>query len=131
MRQLVLRGHVRYAYVGVTTEDLTPTLARHFGYRSLRGAVVACVAPDSPGAAAGLHAGARTGLFNGREFVRGADVIVAIDGRPVRRTEDLVRIIGLQLQPGRLAHFRVVRSGATREFGVRLTERPEQPASGC
>ena len=40
LEQLVASGTVHYAYVGVTTSDLTPTLARRFGYPVLRGAVV-------------------------------------------------------------------------------------------
>ena len=32
MTQLAATGRVVYAYLGVTTEDLTPTLARHLGY---------------------------------------------------------------------------------------------------
>ena len=33
MAQLIATGQVVYAFLGVTTEDLTPTLARHLGYR--------------------------------------------------------------------------------------------------
>jgi 2-alkenal reductase len=131
LRQLVTRGRVDYAYVGVTTEDLTPTLARHFGYAVRRGAVVACVSPGSPGSAAGLHAGTPAGSFNGTDFVRGGDVIVAIDGKPVQRTEDLVRIVGLELEPNAVARFRIVRGGATRVLRVRLVRRPARPSSGC
>ena len=31
-RQLVRNGRVAYAYVGVNAEDLTPTIAKRFGY---------------------------------------------------------------------------------------------------
>ena len=36
MDQLIANGSVSYAYVGVETTDLTPALARRFGYRSRR-----------------------------------------------------------------------------------------------
>ena len=32
MQQLLANGTVRYAYVGITTEDLTPSIAKKFGY---------------------------------------------------------------------------------------------------
>ena len=32
MQQLLANGTVRYAYVGITTEDLTPAIAKKFGY---------------------------------------------------------------------------------------------------
>ena len=40
MTQPLTKGKVSYAYVGITTEDLTPTLARHLGYSVSRGAMV-------------------------------------------------------------------------------------------
>lgn len=131
MLELLARGRVDYAYVGVTTDDLTPTLARHFGYRPSRGAVIACVAPQSPGDKAGLHAGTLTPAFNGRDFIQGGDVIVTINGRSVRRGEDLVRIVGQELEPGQIARFGVVRGAARRTIPVRLVRRPAVPVSGC
>src|SRR5881227_83095 len=53
--QLVSTGRVRYAYVGITTEDLTPALANALGYRVKQGALVEAVHAHSPGAAADLH----------------------------------------------------------------------------
>src|SRR5947207_7318341 len=40
LQQLVAGGSVSYAFVGVVTTDLTPALARHFGYTVQRGAVL-------------------------------------------------------------------------------------------
>jgi S1-C subfamily serine protease len=131
MRQLVERGRVSYAYVGVTTDDLTPTLARHFGYRPLHGAVVACVTPGGPAAAAGLRAGTPTAPFNGASFVSGGDVVVGIDGRPVHGGEDLVRIVSETLEAGDIARFRVVRGRSSRVVKVRLAERPAKPPAAC
>src|SRR6185436_19132244 len=37
--QLVRTGHVSYAYVGVTTQDVTPGLAKRFGFKASRGAL--------------------------------------------------------------------------------------------
>src|SRR5206468_9369714 len=40
MQQLLASGTVRYAYVGITTEDLTPSIAKKFGYATKRGALI-------------------------------------------------------------------------------------------
>src|SRR5439155_12308454 len=53
MEQLLATGKVAYAYVGITTEDLTPGIARRFGYPVRYGAVITSVRPDSPGDRAG------------------------------------------------------------------------------
>src|SRR5207247_9133434 len=82
-------GAVSYASVGVTTQDPTPALARHFGYSVEHGAVIARVQADSPAAKAGLRGGDRRETFLGTDFVGGGDVIVAIAGHPVRRSEEL------------------------------------------
>ena len=70
LEQLVQTGTVHYAYVGVTTSDLTPTLARRFGYPVLRGAVVNVVRPRSPAARAGIRPAVREEEFNGLELPR-------------------------------------------------------------
>ena len=57
MRELLASGHVHYAYVGVTTEDLTPSLARHLHLPVLHGALVDEVTPGGPGGKAGLRGG--------------------------------------------------------------------------
>src|SRR5581483_9884084 len=49
MEQLLAGGKVAYAYVGITTADLTPGLARRFGYPVRYGAVITSVRPGSPG----------------------------------------------------------------------------------
>ena len=129
MAQLIATGRVAYAYVGVSTDDLTPTVARHLRYGTSYGAVIECVTSGSPGARAGLRGGQEKELFNGREVVRGGDVIVAIEGHPVRSNDDVARIVTERLHPGQVADFRIVRGSQTRTVQVKLGERPTRPAN--
>lgn len=124
MRQLLARGRVAYAYVGITSEDLTPTLARHFGYAVARGAIVDSVRAGGPGAKAGIRGGNRDVEVFDTSFTRGGDVIVAIDGVPVSSAGDVVRIVSERLLPGQTVPFTVVRGGRRLELPVTLTERP-------
>jgi 2-alkenal reductase len=126
MKQLVEDGGVKYAYVGVTAGTLTPTLAERFGYPVERGAVVERVAVGSPGLRAGLRCGRAPEVFRGVRFKRGADVVVAIDGRPVRSADDLVRIVSERLEPGQQAEFEIVRGDERKTVAVRLAERPRR-----
>jgi S1-C subfamily serine protease len=50
LEQLLATGRVQYAYLGVTTEDLTPSVARRFGLGVERGALVDAVRAESPAA---------------------------------------------------------------------------------
>lgn len=122
LQQLVQTGTVQYAYVGVTTSDLTPTLARRFGYPVLRGAVVNIVRPRSPAAKAGIRPATGEEEFNGLNVPVGGDVIVAIDGRVVRSADDVVRLV-TELTPGEVAVFTVFRDGKRARVAVRLGER--------
>jgi 2-alkenal reductase len=124
MQQLLEHGRVAYAYVGITSEDLTPTLARHFGYAVAHGAVVDSVRSGGPGAKAGIRGGNRDVQVFDTPFTRGGDVIVAIDGLPVSSADDVVRIVSEHLQPGQTVRFTVVRGGRRLELPVTLTERP-------
>jgi 2-alkenal reductase len=129
MEQLVANRRVVYAYVGVTTEDLTPTLARHLGLRVERGALIGRVEEGTPADKAGLHGGTREEFFNGQRVRRGGDVIVAIDGAEVRRADDVVRIVAERLAPGQVSRFTVVRDGERRVFRIRLGTRPERASA--
>jgi 2-alkenal reductase len=130
-QQLVRNGRVAYAYVGVNAEDLTPTIARRFDYTVQRGAVVACVVPESPGAKAGLRGSTEERQLNGFEFHYGGDVVVAIGNTKVQDADDLVRVVSERLLPGQVARFTVLRDGKRLVLPVRLGERPKQPAQQC
>jgi S1-C subfamily serine protease len=122
--QLLSTGTVRYAYVGIKTENLTPAIAKRFGYAARRGALIDSVVPGSGAAAAGLEGGTRTEAFRGLGVRVGGDAILAIDGIPVADAEDVVRIVASRLFPGESARFTVVRGAVRRDVRVRLGERP-------
>ena len=129
--QLITTGHVRYAYVGITTEDLTPALARALGYSVRQGALIEDVHGASPGAAAGLHGSTKSvDVLGYTDLKTGGDVIVAIDGKPVRSADDVVRIVSYDLRPGAVATFTVVRGGARKTIAVTLGDRDRASASG-
>jgi 2-alkenal reductase len=127
MQQLIANGSVSYAYVGVETTDLTPSLARRFKYAVKRGAVVTNVVKGSPAEAAGLRSGSGDeSRALGIEFPRNGDVIVAIDGHPVTGSEDIARIV-TNFGPGQLVSVTIQRGQARRSLSLRLGERSETP----
>jgi 2-alkenal reductase len=124
---LVAGRKVGYAYVGVQTEDLTPSLARHLGLKVGHGALVDRVSPGGPAADAGLHGGTTTATFQGIATVAGGDIVTAINGAPVRSADDFVRIVTNALRPGQTAVFSILRAGRHRSIAVRLGNRPADP----
>jgi 2-alkenal reductase len=122
--QLISKGKVTYAYVGISTEDLTPSLARALGYKAEHGALIVRVTGGSPGDKAGLHGGNREAYVLGRTVETGGDVILAIDGKPVDGADDVVRFVSFSLRPKDVAVFTILKPGGERKkVAVTLAER--------
>ncbi len=107
MAQLIEHGEVRRGSLGVNIQDLTAELAEAFGVdKEQRGVVITHVLEDSAAEDAGLQAG---------------DVVVAADGRPVRRVADLRNKVGLSPVGDRVS-LTVVRDGKQREITAVIRE---------
>src|SRR5689334_22228641 len=106
--QLREKGRVSRGYIGVALRDVDADLQKSLGLKSSGGALVQDVTTGSPGARAGL---------------RPYDVIVAVDGKPVLRNDELIQNVAAR-QPGTLATLQVMRDGRSLNVPVKLAERP-------
>ena len=122
VQQLLEHGQVTYAYVGIETDDLTPSLARALHSSVPRGALVVDVKAGSPAAHAGLRGGNGDQNVLGQSIVTGGDVITAINGIAVDGADDVVRIVS-SLEPKDVAVFTIARAGEHRKVAVTLGER--------
>jgi S1-C subfamily serine protease len=121
--QLLTTGRVAYAYIGVRTVDVTPTIARALGLSEPRGALVVGVEAGSGAAQAGVRVGHGERIVDGVSIRPGGDVIVAIGSRPVANGEDIARIAAEQLRPGQTVRLTVLRDGRQVVLAVRLGAR--------
>ncbi|HEX5321803.1 MAG TPA: Do family serine endopeptidase [Stellaceae bacterium] len=80
MDELIHYGVVKRGRIGVTIQDLTPDLAQAMNTQHTVGAVIARVEAGSPADRGGLKSG---------------DLVVAVDGSPVRSGTQLRNLIGL------------------------------------
>jgi S1-C subfamily serine protease len=134
--QLIKTGHVSYAYVGITSQDLTPSLAEALGYAVKQGALIEDVRAGGPGADAGLRGSSHpVNVLGYAGLCTGGDIIVAIDGKPVRNADDVVRIVSFELTPHAVATFTVVRDNRRKTVAVTLGDRAHPSgtvsSSGC
>ena len=129
MEQLISTGKVAYAYVGVTTQDVTPALARRYKLGAPRGALIQSVVKDAPAERAGLHGATDRQVFNGIPISLGGDLIVAFAGKRVERAADVARIVTNSVLPGDTVSVTVLRGGKGKRQTVRLRliERPLNP----
>ena len=115
---------------GVETTDLTPALARHFGYaRHARGGRDRSSSTAARRRRPGCAPSRTTRQAFGVDFPRSGDVIVAIDGQSRHRSEDIARIV-TSLSPGQVARFTVERGDSRLDLPLRLGERSEQRPLG-
>lgn len=106
--QLKAQGRVLRGYLGVALRDVDPDLQASLRLSRTDGALVQDVTAGSPGARAGL---------------RPYDLIVTVDGAPVRSNDALIRDIAGRA-PGSVARLEYVRDGRAHETAVKLAERP-------
>jgi S1-C subfamily serine protease len=118
--QLLTTGKVSYAFVGVRTTDVTPTLARRLGLPVSRGALIVRVEPGTAADRAGLRAGSTSEVVNGVRVRTGGDVILAVGRSRVRTGEDVARIVAEELRPGETVPVTILRRGRRVVVRVRL-----------
>jgi S1-C subfamily serine protease len=126
--QLKQTGKVEYSFLGVSSVPLYPQLAKRLGIDATTGALIAKVEPGSPAEKAGLKPGGRTITFEGDSAIpQGGDAIVAVDGRPVRDSNDLGNLVG-ERNPGTKVKVSVVNGHSHRTVTVTLAPRPASAA---
>lgn len=119
---LIAEGKYEYPYIGISSmSDLSLPQIEALGLPQTTGAYVVQVVPGSPAEKAGLRGGSRETEIPG--LLAGGDLIIAIDGQPVRRFDDLLKYLINHKQPGDDVVFTVLRDGEEVEVTVRLGSR--------
>lgn len=107
--QLIKKGRVTRAYLGVSIVDLDPESAEKLGVPLDAGVVVAAVGPESPAKEAGIQEG---------------DVVVSFDGRRIKVTSDLQELVE-RSQADSSHQLKIIRNGKTSTVNVLVKSMPE------
>jgi serine protease Do len=99
-------GHLRRPRLGVEVRAVEAVDAEIYGLEQVRGAFVAAVVPGEPAATAGVRAG---------------DVILSVDGQPVRNDTDMITRLAA-LRPGGQVTLGIRRDRRDQQLSVRLGE---------
>jgi serine protease DegQ len=92
----------------VEPQDITPELAESFGLTRKSGAIIAGVLKGGPADKAGIRPG---------------DILVAVEGKPVTDTSDMLNLIA-DLKPGNKARMTVLRKSQESTIDVVIGKRP-------
>lgn len=90
VNQLIEFGETRRGWLGVSIDDMTPTLASTLGFDLPRGAVVTVVRPNSPASDAGINANDVILQFNRRNIDTVRDLTRAVADTPVGSRAQMV-----------------------------------------
>jgi S1-C subfamily serine protease len=118
---------IKRAYLGVSMATVNEDLANEADLPVDSGALVESIEDGTPAERAGLR-GSEIDELSG-ELSRAGDVIVAIDGEPVRSADDVVAAVAGK-QPGDTVELEVYRGDDKRTVSVELGERPEALGGG-
>jgi S1-C subfamily serine protease len=124
--ELIANGSVRYGFLGVRVAPVTPAVAQANDLPSPQGVIVTDAMGGTPGAES-LQPASGTEVVSGMQVPVDGDVIVAIEGEPVRGPGDLIGYLVARTDPGDTVQLTVVRDGEQQMVNVTLTNRPEEP----
>jgi S1-C subfamily serine protease len=126
--QLIKKGKVEHAFIGITAKPVGPEIARLFRLSAKRGLLVATVQSGSGAAAAGLRAGTNTAVVSGESWPVGGDLIVSADGVPLSSIDQLRDLIAAK-NPGQSISLEVYRGTEKLTLNVKLGRQPSAPGT--
>lgn len=121
---LIQNGAYKHPWLGVTGRDIDPDLAAILNLKDSKGFLIVSVIEDGPAAKAGLHGSDKTIEVDGAKYAIGGDVILSIDGKDVRKIDDILTHLQRAKSVGDKIELEVLRDGRTSIFVVTLEERP-------
>jgi len=103
-------GHVIRGWLGVSVQEVTPELAKSFGLKENKGALVAEVFKGTPAEKAGIEQG---------------DIILGFNGKDVSDSKELPRMLA-STPIGEKATIKLLRNGSINERTVKVGEMEEE-----
>ncbi len=118
--QLIENGEYIYPFIGIRMQTLNINTAELLEIDEAAGAYVLDVSPDTPAEEAGLIESG----FNNLGPLPGGDLIVAINGEPVKSSDDLISYLVFETEAGQTIDLTVIREGEAITVPLTLGERP-------
>jgi S1-C subfamily serine protease len=122
--QLISGGEYHHPWVGISGRDIDPDLAMVLNLKDAIGFLVVTVVDDSPADKAGLQGSEETKEIDGVAYPIGGDIILSVDGKTVRKIDDILIHLQRSKSVGDEMVLEILRDGRTTNFVIVLEERP-------
>jgi S1-C subfamily serine protease len=123
--ELMKNGSYQHPWLGITGVDVTPDIAQKMNLTEARGFLVIDVNSNGPADKAGIRGGDKIDTIEGREVELGGDIILAIDGNPVRKIDDILSHLEREKSVGDNISLTIIRDGTVQEKTTLLQARPD------
>src|SRR5438093_1684021 len=124
--QILKNGRVQHAYLGVSLQDISASVAQALHLPVSSGILIESVQPRTGAAKAGLKAGTIRTTIAGEDYMMGGDIIVGAAGKAVGTTEELRDLIAAR-KPGDKITLEIYRGTKKLTVTVTLGRQPSAP----
>ena len=121
---LIENGEYNHPWIGIAGRDIDPDMASALNLKDAVGFLVITVVEDSPAFQAGLIGSEKTIEVNGVNYPVGGDVILAVDGKEVRKIDDILVHLQRAKTVGDEMVLEILRDGRTTNVTITLDARP-------
>jgi S1-C subfamily serine protease len=119
--QLKEKGKVEHAFLGVTGLSITKSMAENLNLPTAEGVLIQQT--SGPARKAGVKGGDTPVSIGGADILLGGDVLVGIDGKPVKSMDDVIGVVSSK-KPGSEVTLELRRGEQKRSVKVKLGDRP-------
>jgi len=124
---LIEEGKYHHPWMGITGIDINPDLAKIRELVNAKGFLVVTVIDGHPADDAGLQGVSKTVEIDGKEYPIDGDIIISVDGKEVRKINDLLVHLQREKSVGDEMILGVIRDGDLMHLTLTLAERPDLP----
>jgi S1-C subfamily serine protease len=121
---LIEKGEYKHPWIGISGRDIDPDLAKVLELKDAVGFLVVTVVEDSPASKAGLIGSDKTIETEGISYAVGGDIILTVDGKEVRKIDDILIHLQRAKTIGDEMVLEILRDGRTTNVTVILEQRP-------
>jgi S1-C subfamily serine protease len=121
---IIDKGEYKHPWIGIAGRDIDPDMADVLNLKDAIGFLVITVVEDSPAFDAGLIGSDKTIDVDGVNYPMGGDIILAVDGKEVRKIDDILIHLQRAKSVGDEMVLEVLRDGRTTNVTIVLDERP-------